>query len=207
MKKTNHIKINEFKTLQEYCSKKGYKFWADNKPYNVFIYGIRKIKGKVNLYDDTLGIAYIDDKNNQIVAEFEGTTDPGLYYLKQKLGNKKGTAILCPGQYRHCWELGKHGKYKQEALVQSKKAKFKVWRDNNNDGQLDFKGKIFDDVSGLNLHTTRYTNETVENSFVNSWSAGCQVIKNPTNHSHIMTILNISAKRFGDSFSYTLFEQ
>ncbi len=199
----------DFKTLKEYCNLEGYKFWADNAPYNIFLYGIRNTKGKVNLYDDILGMAYLDNLGNERVIEDTGTTDPGSYFLKNNLGHPEGTAILCPGQYRGCWEVGKHGKYRQAALVQSKEASFKVWRDRNKDGLLDCKGKIYDNVTGLNCHTRRNADKDkpFKTAFVDSWSAGCQVRKALIEHHNFMSICKISAKIFGNKFSYTLFEK
>lgn len=177
----------------------GHRFY-DNGVYNVNLFGIRT-KGKANEFDDVLGIAYRDDFGNGIVLEHRGTTDPGMYWLESKMGNVKGTAILVPGQYPKCWSIGKHKGY--EALVQNGMP-FKVWRDNNQDGDLDFGGQEHSDVTGLNMHTTSFLSEV---ETVGAYSAGCQVRQRDEDHKVVMEILKRSADLYSNSFSYTLIDK
>jgi len=177
----------------------GYRFY-DNGAYNVNLFGIRRLS-KVDEFDDVLGIAYRDDFGNGIVLEHKGTTDPGLYWLKTKMGNPNGTFILAPGQYPKCWNIGNHNGY--EALVQNGMP-FKGWRDNDKDGQLDLEGKTYTDVTGLNMHTTSFLNEIEK---VGAYSAGCQVRQKDEDHRMVMEILKRSASLWGNKFSYTLIDQ
>ena len=178
----------------------GYPFYT--KPYDLNLYGIRNTSTKVDLFNDTLGVAYIDHFGNEINIQHRGTTKPGLYYLKNKLGNVKGTAILHPGHYKSCWKLGLHnGKY--EALVQSERANFEVWRDSDSDGELDYAGKIFTDVAGLNMHTESLVSVTEK---VGAYSAGCQVRQNDFEHFVVVNLCKMQIQEGnGNYFSYSLF--
>ena len=176
----------------------GHRFY-DNGAFNVNLFGIRK-RGKANEFDDILGIAYRDEFGNGIVLEHKGTTDPGKYWLETKMGNVHGTAILIPGQYPRCWEIGEHKGY--PALVQ-KGMPFKVWRDGDQDGDLDFGGAEHKDVTGLNMHTTSFLSEVEK---VGAYSAGCQVRQHHEDHLMVMEILKRSAEKYSNSFTYTLID-
>jgi len=134
--------------------KNGYPFY-ENGTYNVNNYGRRnKDLTTVDKFNDIRGIAYIDAFGQQQCLEWACTTKPGLKPLSGGAMNPNGVAILIPGFYGKCWVIGKHkGEY--DALVQAGPGVFKVWRDNDKDGNFDFSGKIYTDVAGLNDHTTR----------------------------------------------------
>ena len=178
----------------------GYPFYT--KPYDLNLYGIRNESNEVDLFNDILGLAFVDHFGNEINLQHWGTTKPGLYYLKNKLGNPEGTAILHPGHYKACWKLGLHnGKY--EALIQSERAKFEVWRDFNSDGKLDYTGKLFTDVAGLNMHTESLISVTEK---VGAYSAGCQVRKNDFEHFAVINLCKMQIQEGnGNYFSYSLF--
>jgi hypothetical protein len=128
-----------------------------------------------------------------------GTTEPGSYYLGGHLGNPEGTAVLIHDrQYIDCWVGGYH--HTQEALVQSQKAKFAVWRDSNKNGIINYGSKEYHDVGGLNNHTTK---EGYVRDFVYNWSAGCQVIWNEPSFEH--TIIPFCKGTGQKYFSYALF--
>lgn len=190
-----------YQDLQEIFVGKGYAFF-DNGSYNVNLFGIRSGDLRVDEFNDIIGVAYRDDFGNPKLELFRATTKPGLYYLKNKLGNIDGTAILIPGQYRGCWTLGFHRGYK--ALVQKGLGIFKVWRDSDSDSGLDTGGEVFDNVTGLNLHTTSFNNEVDR---VGRYSAGCQVVQDDMDLGILISILTKSANIYGDSFSYTLLEE
>lgn len=184
-----------------YLSKR-YKFFTSGV-YNLNIFGIRSKDRTADLFNDIIGAAYTDEFNQKQLLTFKATTDPGAYWLGSRMGNFQGTGILIPGQYFSAFKLGIHkGKY--PALTQSEKAKFKVWRDSDQDGKLDLNGKIYDDISGLNLHTTSFINN-IKN--VGAYSAGCQVIQNDKDFLVFMAIINRSAEIYGDYFTYTLFDE
>jgi hypothetical protein len=179
----------------------GYRFYNEGK-CNVNIFGVRKSL-QVDIFNDIIGIAYRDENDAPQLKAFVGTTDPGLYWLKNKLGNVNGTFILKPGYYPKCWKIGQHkGEY--EALVQSVSGLFQGWRDNDSDGELDMNGKIFTDVAGLNLHTTSHLRGMADK--VGAYSAACQVIRYVADYRQLMSIVKKSAELYGNQFSYALFD-
>lgn len=192
------ISYNKLKNIVE---SKSYAFF-DKGSFNINIFGIRSNDLKINEFNDYMGVAYRDDFNNTNIQIFKATTKPGLYWLKNKLGNINGTAILIPGQYKSCWKLGYHKGY--QALVQNGIGIFKVWRDNDADGELDINGQIYKDVSGLNGHTTSFKNDI---DMVGAYSAGCQVIQDDLDFNIFLSVIKKSTNNYGNTFSYTLLEQ
>lgn len=190
--------------LAKILEEKGYKFFT-NGAYNLNIIGIRSNQNNkvTNLYDDALVVVYKTPSgvwNKQI---YRITTEPGTYYMTKCLLNPKGTSILKPGQYRGCWQIGKHnGKYK--ALVQKKKVS--VYRDNNKDMVYDLKPEKLDSgVFGINIHRS---NEFKTSVFVNSFSAGCQVFADPNQFQSFMRLCELQRERFkSNSFTYTLLNE
>lgn len=190
-----------YTTLRDTVRSKGYIFF-DSGQFNINVFGIRSDKPLVDEFNDHMGIAYSDDFGNESLLLFKATTKPGLHWLKNSLGNVNGTAILIPGQYRSCWKLGYHKGYK--ALQQHGDGIFKVWRDNDSDGALDIDGPVYDDVKGLNGHTTSFKNEVER---VGAYSAGCQVIQDDLDFNIFLSVISKSASLYGDVFSYTLLEE
>lgn len=185
---------------------KQFKFY-DSGQYNVNLFGIRnKDMAVVNEFNDLIGVAYLDEFMNKQCLVFQGTTKPGLTYLSAKMGNPDGTAILCEGQHKKCWEIAMHNAGKpsgHEAYRQIGVNVFRVFRDKNADGSFDLSGQIYTNVSGLNGHTTR--DFDIEN--VNSFSAGCQVVQDDKEHMIWVSVGKRSAELYGNVFSYTLFRQ
>jgi len=179
-----------YDNIMHLYAKNGYRFY-DKGNYNVNIFGIRR-QLNTNEFDDLIGVAYKNDYD--CVEIFRGTTDPGRYYLRNSM-NRKGTAILVEGQYKY--KLGLHrGK---EALVQ--KGAVKVFRDNNADTIHD---KKFIDTGffGINIHRAGKDSKQVD-----KWSAGCQVFAVESQFKRFIDIIKRSEKIYGNSFTYTLFEQ
>lgn len=190
-----------YDTVGEMYAQLGYRFYDSGK-FNVNLFGIRKDLS-VDIFNDIIGIAFRDQRNEPVLKAYVGTTEPGLYWLKNKLGGINGTFILKDGYYPKCWKIDKHkGQY--EALVQARYGVFQGWRDNNSDGQLDMDGEIFTDVTGLNLHTTSHLYGSVEK--VGAYSAACQVLKFTRDHLELMGIVKKSRDIYGNLFSYALFD-
>ena len=170
--------------------------------YNLNIIGVRKDnKNKVtNLYDDYIVVIY-DTPTTSKRAIFSVTTEPGLFYMNNPL-NKKGTAILVPGQYRGCWQIALHkGKYK--ALCQRKPVK--VYRDNNKNDIYDLSPeKIDKGIFGINIHRS---SPFVDSSKVDKYSAGCQVFQSPSAFISFMRLCEEQRSRYGNSFTYTLLDE
>lgn len=188
-----------YNQVRKIYAQKGYRFYTG--AYNINLGGIRSSSNDVDRFNDVLFVAYEDHFGNGILLLSKATTKPGLGWLKDKMGNRNGTAILVPGYYPSCWTLGKHkGQY--EALVQSDKATFKVWRDNDKDGEFDYTGKIYDDVGGLNMHCESLLTETEK---VGLYSAGCQVRQYDLEHFMVINLCKLSIIYWGKYISYGLF--
>lgn len=205
-----------YQKIREAYASKGYQFFDSIKdtssgeiikPYNLNIWGIRKQFGELNLFDDVLGVCYNDEEDVQYCIFHNATVDPGKYYMLTKLGNPDGTFILAPGQYKSCWEKGKH-KNKYVALRQKDGyLLFNGWRDNLLDGVLQRKvnddGDFYHDVAGLNMHRS---GENLS-QLVGGHSAGCQVRQINEEHKSIMNIIDKALNYFTNSFTYTLFDE
>ena len=182
----------------DWMDRQGLKVFAQGE-FNLNIFGIRMNPGKVNEFDDLLGVAY-REMGNWVVRYWPITTDPGLYWLENPI-NVDGTAILVPGQYRGAWTLGKHrGRY--DALVQRKPVR--VYRDRGRDGFIDTDtDSIQDGLFGINIHRA---SQGSSSSAVNRWSAGCQVFARAGDFDEFMSLVEQSAPLYGSTFTYTLLE-
>ena len=203
MIKPNFNSICTYADYEKIFKQKGYAYFT-NGQYNLNIIGIRSNnQNKVtNRFDDLLVVIYKTPTGKWQRVSYSITTEPGVYYMTRKLLNPKGTAILVPGQYRGCWELGKHkGEYK--ALVQKKPVK--VYRDGNKNDIYDMVSKCIDNgVFGINIHRS---DEFVKVNYVNSYSAGCQVFSDPNDFKKFITLCERQRQLYGNSFTYTLLNE
>lgn len=186
--------------IEETMKKKGYAYFKSGD-YNLNIIGIRGDYGRkvTNKFDDFIVVLYFVSGVLQKKV-YSVTTEPGRYYMQQKLGNTKGTAILAPGQYRGCWQIGKHnGQY--NALVQCKPVM--VWRDGNKDGVYDYVN-IDKGLFGINIHRSSPYSVSTD---VHNWSAGCQVFASAKEFAEFMSLCEEQRKRYGNNFTYTLIEE
>jgi hypothetical protein len=182
---------------------KGYKWFSDdaNKTYDVNIVGVRNAstgKKVTNTFDDTLTISFKDEKGEWQFYAWAATTDPGKKSMLEwnKMGVKGGCARLVANQYRGVWKIDKHqGKY--DALCQ-RNGNVKVYRDADFDLEYD-EDKITEGMYGINIHKAGQDSTWVEN-----WSAGCQVFKRVKDFDVFMSIVKKASKIHGNSFSYTL---
>lgn len=171
-------------------------------PYILNIVGIRSKQRNANLFDDKLVVFYNDDKEKEIVKEYDKfTTDPGNKSLKKWSSTEKGCAILKNNQYIDTWIIGKHqGKY--EALKQN--GYVQVYRDSNKDYSLDMNEKTIENRNntGINIHHASFTGTSTN---VENWSAGCQVFANINNFSEFMKLVYQQRdKGKKNKFTYTL---
>jgi hypothetical protein len=184
---------------------KGYVWFSDNsnKSYDVNIVGVRNSstgKKVTNVFDDVITISFKDESGKWQYFEWNNTTDPGKKSMLEwkKMGITGGCARLLAGQYRSVWTIDKHqGKY--EALCQ-RNGKVKVYRDSDLDLEYD-EDKITEGIYGINIHKAGQDSTWVEN-----WSAGCQVFKRVKDFDVFMKIVKKAAKIHGNSFTYTLLE-
>jgi len=183
--------------------KAGHKVFTTGD-YNLNIVGVRTASRTSNAFDDNLFCVY-RIKGEWKLWHWYITTDPGTYYLENPM-NVKGTAILCPGQYRGAWRFGLH-RNKYEALVQHKAVK--VWRDSNRDAVLDLdvpfrvahEGKF-----GINFH--RSTTASGGSTKIGKWSAGCQVFAHPEDYIQFLGLCKRQIEHHPTwmTYTYTLLE-
>lgn len=184
-----------FEKIKKVFHEKGYTFFTDGD-FNLNIVGVRYNNHRAGLFDDYICLLYYNSLKESIKV-YRATTDPGLYWLNNPM-NVSGTAILKPGQYRSSHKIGKHrGQYL--ALIQNKP--LTVYRDNNKDEVLDFMNEDTG-MFGINIHRAGW-----ESINVNKWSAGCQVFAYRRQYDEFMNIIMMSAKLYGDVFTYTLLEE
>lgn len=183
---------------------KGYVWFNDdaNKGYDVNIVGVRNSatgKKVTNVFDDNLTISFKENGEWKFFI-WAATTDPGKKSMLEwnKMGITGGCARLLAGQWRTTWSIDKHqGKY--DALCQ-RLAKVKVYRDTDFDLEYD-EDKITEGMYGINIHKSGQDSTWVEN-----YSAGCQVFKRVKDFDVFMSICKKAAKIHGNKFSYTLIE-
>lgn len=186
--------------LQQACERMGYAFFI-NGQYNLNLIGVRKDDTRSNEFKDDFYMIFRDNNDLFQCYCLKCSTTPGLYYRKHPM-NPKGTAILKKGQYRGGWRIGLHHGYR--ALVQA--IPLPLWRDNDHDEIVDIGENLSMDMAGINIH--RATNILGKTStYVDKWSAGCQVIASYKDFEFLMSIVDKSAAKYGDRFTYTLFDE
>jgi hypothetical protein len=183
----NKCREYDFKSLFE---KKGYKYFEIGD-YNLNIIGVRDISN-LNQFNDCIVVDYkIKDEWNRFVGE--ATTDPGTYYLKNKL-NANGCALMKEGQHLGVYQTGLHSGY--SALVQRKE--LPVYRVDYINNEI----KINKEESGffqINIH--KAGSKSIQ---VDKWSAGCQVFAKEIKFNVFMELVKHAKSIYGNSFTYTL---
>tara|TARA_A100001201_G_scaffold52806_1_gene51970 strand:+ start:3147 stop:3749 length:603 start_codon:yes stop_codon:yes gene_type:complete len=180
---------------------KDYK-WFEDGDYNVNIVGIRNMATGTrvtNKFDDHITVSYKDEGEWKYHC-FECTTDPGDDWMDNPM-NSKGCAILVPGQYRGSHKLRLHqGRY----LALGQQRSVKVYRDRDKDGHYDFDDTTIDEgLFGINIHrATKYAGKT--STYVDKWSAGCQVIASNDNWHTFLDICQTARDKWSNNFTYTL---
>lgn len=181
----------EYADVKKLFKTKGFAFFEGEMNLNIF--AKRKVVG-TNLFDDEFYMVYQEGGKN-IVRKWACTTDAGKTYMLKPM-NKNGTAIINEGQYRGAYTFGLHqGKY--ECLRQLKPVSYS--RDNNKDTKHDIGGKVFEEVGFTNIH-----HAGADSGQVDSWSAGCVVLKRIKDFDEMMSIAKKSAKTYGDKFTFTM---
>lgn len=171
----------------------GYAFFEDGD-FDLNLIGLRNAANHSNLFDDTFVVLYKDGGAWQYKS-WLFTSDPGRYYLQSPM-NTDGCAIVVPGQYRGVYMRGKH--HEQPALVQS--GLLRVWRDNNKDRVADYGGPVSEGSGfAINIHRAG-----ANSSFIENWSAGCQVFKRSAELEELLALCDRQAARGWNRFTYTL---
>lgn len=197
-----YSKVNNY-NFEPLFKRKHYTYFTKGA-YNLNIIGVRADNHNeiTNLYDDILIVIYNTPAGKQTKVLYNITTEPGDYYMRKQLLNKNGTAILAPGQYKGCWQLGLHqGKYK--ALCQRKPVK--VYRDNNRNKKYDYNSETIEyGIFGINIHRS---SETIVNKTIDKYSAGCQVFNNNNDFKSFIRLCEKQKELYGNSFTYTLIDE
>jgi len=169
---------------------------------NLNIVGMRAPNSRAGEFDDRLVVAWRASRVWHL-RSYAITTDPGKHYLQEPL-SRKGTAILCEGQYRGAYVVGKHKGY--HALVQDRPVA--VWRDNTGDNRLDHLTPEVG-VFGINIHCADANpldgNDALRTK-IGRWSAGCQVFQHAHEYRDFMAIVDMAVVHWGPRFTYTLIE-
>jgi len=186
--------IDEMKSL-------GYK--VDMRPYKLNVVGIRDASVAVpENYSDNIAYFLWDNDGNLQGQIAEATTTPGIQYLNDPM-NSSGTAILKQGQYVDTYIIGLHrGKY--EALVQ-RGGPVTVIRDTDRNGVLNYFGKTFSGMYGINIH--RSTASYASQDKIGPDSAGCQVFRWKDDFDDMMKKAKKSRDLYGNKFTYTLIDK
>lgn len=199
--------INQNNTATEILEKvkiamKKLNYELYNKPYILNIVGIRSKTRVANRFDDKLIVFYNDKNQKEISKVYDRfTTDPGNKSLLKWNSKEKGCAILKNGQYKDTWIIGKHkGQYtalKQNGYVY-------VYRDSNKDFKLNTDNKTIEkrNDTGINIHHASFSGTS---SYVENWSAGCQVFANIKDFNEVMKLVYTQRDKGNKSkFTYTL---
>lgn len=195
-----YSKVKDY-DFEKLFKKKGYAFFTKGS-YNLNIIGVRSSGAQVtNSFDDVLVLIYKTPNGQWNRQIYQITTDPGRYYVLNP-SNRKGTAILVPGQYRGVYKIDKHrGKY--EALCQRNKP-VKVYRDSNKNEIYDWNPATIDEgMFGINIHKAGKLSSRVD-----TWSAGCQVFASDDEFRRFMAYCKKQVDAgFGNCFTYTLVKE
>ena len=184
--------------IKEVMRSKGHVYFNGNKPYDLNIIGIRANNNRPNFFDDWITVSFRNENGKEIIRYFRATTDPGLYWLEHPM-NVRGTAIMCEGQYRGVYKIGRHKRYK--ALEQI--APIEFVRDYDRDKELDFDSDRKETkIIKANIHRA---NQSDTSKIVGKWSAGCQVIC--VGFDYFMDICEQGKEHWGNKFSYTLLNE
>ena len=190
--------------IKEVMDNKGYKYF-ESGDFNLNIVGVRNSEtgdDVTNKFDDKITVSYKQDGEWKYL-EYDCTTDPGDDWMDDPMSPNKGCAILVPGQYRSSHKIRLHqGRY--EALGQ--KEPVKVYRDRDKDGKYNFDESTIDEgVFGINIHrATKHSGR--KSTYVDKWSAGCQVIASNDDWVDFMTLCHKAKSVWSNSFTYTLIE-
>jgi len=181
--------------------------------YNLNIVGVRAENSKSNDFDDSIVVFY--KENGKWTSKcYAATTDPGKPWLLSPM-DPNGTLILVPGQYLSAFAVGIHGRTWKSggytALEQVRPMRYV--RDNNKDAVLDF--DLYRDRSQFSIHgftsnpksNIHRASKNVIARFVETNSAGCQVIQRPGDFDEFIDLCQMSATIYGNSFTYTLLEE
>ena len=188
--------IYGYDKIQEVFTSKGYKFFTGVMSINVF-----SIRCDVSdyEYDDLTGCAWIDDNEVKRVLLIQSSTEPGKKYKEVKLLNPDGAAIMIEGQYRSSFQIGTFHKGRW-CLRQVKPCRY--YRDGDKDNNHDLSGKVYTGNFSTHIHDD-FGEQAIDRD-VWSASAGCHVVEKSKFLRLFKPVVEKSAGKYGDKFTYTL---
>ena len=176
---------------------KGFNIYE--RPYQLNIVAYRSRHLRSNAFDDEIHVFYTNDEGKWIYHIFQGTTDPGQFWLDNPM-NPQGTAFLKKGQYENAYAIGYHrGIY--EALVQVKEVT--VIRNYDRRGLFNLLETGLEDkgMFGINIHRASQTGTT---KTIDKYSAGCVVFANIGDYQQFMQLAKKHRQKHGNIFTLTL---
>jgi hypothetical protein len=200
--------MEKLSTAQLLAMFKSKSYILNDTPYYPNLFGVRKETNIPNQFDDFIGAVWKDKYGAWLSCCYEGTTDPGMYWLEHPM-NVNGTAIIVPDQYLGVYKLGQHMGYAAYEEIKP----FTYVRDTNKDKILNWLYrtvgyKKYVENGKTNLH---HAGELVNNpsTFVEKWSAGCQVVKRILEFGCLLELGQnwVNLIKGINSFNYTLFEE
>jgi hypothetical protein len=165
------------------------------------VIGIRSSDLSPDLFNDFISVLWMNPAQEWQLEYYKATTDPGLYWL-QHPENLNGTGILVEGQYLAAFWIGLH-KALYRCLVQ--RLPVKLYRDRDKDSRFDLDPATIE--SGMFDIQIHRANAEQESTIVGKWSAGCQVVAEPSSFKRFMDLCGQSAKYYGNRFDYTLINE
>ncbi len=195
-----------YDTIKAAVTSKGYQW--DSREWAINIVGIRNYtafsNGKfplTNRFDDIMTIAWIENGVKK-AEKFACTTDPGKYYLVEKLGSSRGTAILKEGQYIKAYGFGTHKNNPPGYRTLVQIGDVTVYRDRNKDNFYDLVNPQTG-TFGINIHKS--SNREKGAKRIHNWSAGCQVVKKPGSLARILQVATQAKSKIQQKrYTYTL---
>ena len=103
-----------FSEILSVMDKKNYAYYTRGL-YNLNLIGVRSENSVSDKFDDLLYAFYRADDNHFKLHEFPMTSDAGRHWLLNPM-NIRGCAILVPGQYRNCYQIGGMCWFKPEVI-------------------------------------------------------------------------------------------
>jgi hypothetical protein len=195
-----HMILLSYENAEKLFLKKKYRFFKSE--YNLNIFAVRAASRKIDEFDDTLCVAYEENKQKKIFCA-PCTVDPGLPWRLAPMEPTLGAAAIKEGQYLSVWELGFFRS--TPALLQV--GPFVCYRDNDRNEVFDYQAsKTSAGLYGIHLHEHFQPVETATK--VDRSSAGCIV---PASRKDFYAVINLCRKQiaagWGRRFSFTLFDE
>lgn len=169
--------------------KHGYWICRHSKCVNIiYVEGMdvggRANKNVPNHFNDLRLLIRIENGIPKLVAQWEGTTEPGKYFTMKPM-NKRGAARIAFGQYK-AWIVGRHGKDKHEALVQNRP--LPVYRD------IKKVFKRYGDRHVGNFGINQHWGYDLRKADIGRSSAGCLIGRTRAGHRNFMKLIRADAR-------------